>query len=116
MKSFRLIACREDGTLEQQTVELAWNTILQWESDEESMAFCFEYSRNEKPPRWVKVYTPYVSIMTLCAKKLRADRLIATELNMRLLANYHKQLYIINNFQSISLAARCRFLFICSFR
>lgn len=61
MKSFRLIACREDGTLEQQTVELTWNTILRWESDEESMAFCFEYSRNEKPPRWVKVYTPYVS-------------------------------------------------------
>lgn len=63
MKSFRLIACREDGTLEQQTVELTWNTILRWESDEESMAFCFEYSRNEKPPRWVKVYTPYVSII-----------------------------------------------------
>lgn len=62
MKSFRLIACREDGTLELQTVDLAWNTILRWESDEESMAFCFEYSRNEKPPRWVKVYTPYVSV------------------------------------------------------
>lgn len=62
MKSFRLIACREDGTLEQQTVDLAWNTIIRWESDEESMAFCFEYTRNEKPPRWVKVYTPYVSV------------------------------------------------------
>lgn len=59
--SFRLIACREDGTPETQTVELEWNTISRWESDEESMAFCFEYSRNGKSPRWVKVYTQYVS-------------------------------------------------------
>lgn len=65
MKSFRLIACREDGTLESQTVDLAWDTIQRWESDEESMSFCFEYSRNEKPPRWVKVYTPYVSIYNI---------------------------------------------------
>lgn len=65
MKSFRLIACREDGTLESQTVDLAWDTIQRWESDEESMSFCFEYSRNEKPPRWVKVYTPYVSICNI---------------------------------------------------
>lgn len=61
MKSFRLHACREDGALEAQTVELQWNTISRWESDEESMAFCFQYSRSDKPPRWVKVFTPYVS-------------------------------------------------------
>lgn len=61
MKSFRLHACREDGAMEAQTVELAWDTISRWESDDESMAFCFQYSRNEKPARWVKVFTPYVS-------------------------------------------------------
>lgn len=60
-KSFRLHACREDGTLEAQTVELGWDTATRWESDDEAMAFCFQYSRNDKPPRWVKVYTPYVS-------------------------------------------------------
>lgn len=65
MKSFRLIACREDGTLESQTVELTWDMISQWESDEESMAFCFQYSRNDKPARWVKVQTPYVSFFLL---------------------------------------------------
>lgn len=73
MKSFRLHACREDGALEAQTVELFWDTVTQWESDDEAMAFCFQYSRNDKPPRWVKVYTPYVSItfnfITLQIKK-----------------------------------------------
>lgn len=62
MKSFRLHACREDGALEAQMVELTWDTITRWESDDEAMAFCFQYTRNEKSPRWVKVYTPYVSI------------------------------------------------------
>lgn len=61
-KSFRLLACKEDGSLETQVVELAWDTINRWESDEESMAFCFQYSRNDKPARWSKVFTPYVSI------------------------------------------------------
>lgn len=60
MKRFQLIACHEDGTLETQIVDLEWDTINRWESDEESMAFCFEYSRNGKSPRWVKVFTPYV--------------------------------------------------------
>lgn len=62
MTNFRLHACREDGGLEAQTVELAWDTITLWESDDEAMAFNFQYSRNDKPPRWVKVFTPYVSI------------------------------------------------------
>lgn len=61
MKSFRLIACRDDGTMESQTVELTWDTITRWESDEEAMAFCFQYTRNDKSARWVKVFTPYVS-------------------------------------------------------
>ncbi|XP_031635857.1 sorting nexin-27 [Contarinia nasturtii] len=74
MTSFRLIACREDGSLESQTVDLMWNTILRWESDEESMAFCFEYSRNEKPPRWVKVYTPYHSYLADCFDRIVEER------------------------------------------
>jgi sorting nexin-27 len=39
ISSFKLHACREDGTLEQQTVDLKWDTILRWESDEESMRY-----------------------------------------------------------------------------
>lgn len=61
MKSFRLHACREDGSLEAQMVELTWDSITRWESDEESMSFCFQYNRPDKAARWVKVYTPYVS-------------------------------------------------------
>lgn len=61
-KSFKLHACREDGTMEAQTVELNWETIERWESDEEEMAFCFQYARPEKPLRWVKMQTPYVSV------------------------------------------------------
>lgn len=63
IQSFRLHACKEDGTLEAQTVELKWDTISRYESDEESMAFCFQYTRSDKPPRWVKVFTPYVSLI-----------------------------------------------------
>jgi hypothetical protein len=72
MKSFRLHACREDGVMEAQTVELEWDTVTRWESDEESMAFCFQYNRTDKAPRWVKVYTPYVSFSKniLCRKSI----------------------------------------------
>lgn len=36
--------------------------MQRWDTDEEGMAFCFEYARGEKKPRWVKIFTPYVSI------------------------------------------------------
>lgn len=62
MKKFQMIACHDDGSLESQIVELEWDAINRWESDEESMAFCFEYSRNGKAPRWVKIFTPYVRL------------------------------------------------------
>lgn len=60
MINFRLHACREDGALEAQSVELTWDSITQWESDDEAMAFNFQYSRPDKSPRWIKVFTPYV--------------------------------------------------------
>lgn len=62
MVGLRLHACREDGTLESQVVELRWDDVAQWEPDDEGMAFCIKYNRPEKAPRWVKIYTPYVSI------------------------------------------------------
>lgn len=36
--------------------------MQRWDTDEEGMAFCFEYARGEKKPRWVKIFTPYVSV------------------------------------------------------
>lgn len=59
--SFKLHAAKEDGTLESQVVEFDWKTITRWEIDDEAMAFCFQYTRTERPPRWLKVFTPYVS-------------------------------------------------------
>lgn len=38
-----------------------WSEMQRWDTDEEGMAFCFEYARGEKKPRWVKIFTPYVS-------------------------------------------------------
>lgn len=60
--SLKLHACREDGTLESQVVELQWDCVSLWEADEEAMAFCLKYNRPDKPPRWLKIFTPYVSI------------------------------------------------------
>lgn len=75
IKSFRLHACRDDGSLEQQTVELSWESISRWESDDESMCFCFQYSRsNQKPPRWVKVMTPYYAFMADCFDRIMEER------------------------------------------
>lgn len=63
--AFKLHAAKEDGTLESQVVEFQWSTIARWEVDEDGMAFCFQYTRQDnRPPRWLKVFTPYVSRFT----------------------------------------------------
>lgn len=75
MNGFRLHACREDGTRESQTVDLQWDTITRYESDEESMCFCFQYSRSmKKPPRWVKVFTPYHAFLADCFDRMMEER------------------------------------------
>lgn len=58
--SLKLHACREDGTLESQVVELQWDCVSLWEADDEAMAFCLKYNRPDKTPRWLKIFTPYV--------------------------------------------------------
>ncbi|XP_053345998.1 sorting nexin-27a isoform X2 [Clarias gariepinus] len=59
--SFKLHACTEDGTLE--VIAFEWSEMQRWDTDEEGMAFCFEYVRGEKKPRWVKIFTPYFTYM-----------------------------------------------------
>lgn len=44
-----------------QVIAFDWGEMQRWDTDEEGMAFCFEYARGEKKPRWVKIFTPYVS-------------------------------------------------------
>jgi hypothetical protein len=50
--------------LQSQVVEFAWTSIKEWDVDDEAMAFCFQYQRPEKNPRWVKIFTPYVSLFS----------------------------------------------------
>lgn len=47
--------------LQSQIIEFQWSDIKQWEADEEGMSFNFEYVRTGKKPRWVKVFSSYVS-------------------------------------------------------
>ncbi|XP_048450782.1 sorting nexin-27-like [Rhincodon typus] len=44
--------------------------MQRWDTDEEGMAFCFEYARGEKKPRWVKIYTPYFNYMHECFERI----------------------------------------------
>uniref|UniRef100_A0A8C6VJV2 Sorting nexin 27 n=1 Tax=Naja naja TaxID=35670 RepID=A0A8C6VJV2_NAJNA len=61
IQHFKLHACTEEGQLENQVIAFEWDEMQRWDTDEEGMAFCFEYARGEKKPRWVKIFTPYVS-------------------------------------------------------
>uniref|UniRef100_A0A668A9D4 Sorting nexin 27a n=1 Tax=Myripristis murdjan TaxID=586833 RepID=A0A668A9D4_9TELE len=67
---FKLHACTEDGTLENQVIAFEWGEMQRWDTDEEGMAFCFEYARGEKKPRWVKIFTPYFNYMHECFERV----------------------------------------------
>ncbi|XP_022538744.2 sorting nexin-27a [Astyanax mexicanus] len=67
---FKLHACTEDGTLENQVIAFEWAEMQRWDTDEEGMAFCFEYTRGEKKPRWVKIFTPYFNYMRECFERI----------------------------------------------
>uniref|UniRef100_A0AAR2LGN8 Sorting nexin 27a n=1 Tax=Pygocentrus nattereri TaxID=42514 RepID=A0AAR2LGN8_PYGNA len=67
---FKLHACTEEGTLENQVIAFEWGEMQRWDTDEEGMAFCFEYARGEKKPRWVKIFTPYFNYMHECFERV----------------------------------------------
>ncbi|KAB0802211.1 hypothetical protein PPYR_04397 [Photinus pyralis] len=66
----KLHACREDGTLESQIVQLQWDCMRQWEADDEGMAFCLRYNRPDKTPRWLKIFTPYYMYLLDCFERI----------------------------------------------
>ncbi|KAJ0066038.1 hypothetical protein NL108_001268, partial [Boleophthalmus pectinirostris] len=73
--NFKLHACTEEGTLEastatNQVISFEWGEMQRWDTDEEGMAFCFEYARGEKKPRWVKIFTPYFNYMHECFERV----------------------------------------------
>ncbi|EAW53423.1 sorting nexin family member 27, isoform CRA_a [Homo sapiens] len=67
---FKLHACTEEGQLENQVIAFEWDEMQRWDTDEEGMAFCFEYARGEKKPRWVKIFTPYFNYMHECFERV----------------------------------------------
>ncbi|XP_016142314.1 sorting nexin-27-like [Sinocyclocheilus grahami] len=70
IRHFKLHACTEDGALENQVIAFEWSEMQRWDTDEEGMAFCFEYARGEKKPRWVKIFTPYFNYMHECFERV----------------------------------------------
>ncbi|KAI5105851.1 sorting nexin family member 27 [Silurus meridionalis] len=70
IRHFKLHACTEEGTLENQVIAFEWAEMQRWDTDEEGMAFCFEYARGEKKPRWVKIFTPYFNYMHECFERV----------------------------------------------
>ncbi|XP_059802060.1 sorting nexin-27-like [Hemitrygon akajei] len=73
IQHFKLHACTEDGQLENQVIVFDWAEMHQWDTDEEGMAFCFEYIRGEKKPRWVKIFTPYFNYMHECFERVLCE-------------------------------------------
>ncbi|NXB89494.1 SNX27 protein, partial [Vidua chalybeata] len=58
------------GIPQNQVIAFEWEEMQRWDTDEEGMAFCFEYARAEKKPRWVKIFTPYFNYMHECFERV----------------------------------------------
>ncbi|XP_061039458.1 sorting nexin-27 isoform X2 [Eubalaena glacialis] len=70
IRHFKLHACTEEGQRENQVIAFEWDEMQRWDTDEEGMAFCFEYARGEKKPRWVKIFTPHFNYMHECFERV----------------------------------------------
>ena len=66
LDNLKLKACSTEGVPESQEHTFTWEMISNYEADLEEQAFTFQYSREGKEPRWVKVFSPYVSSNNVC--------------------------------------------------
>ncbi|XP_077988848.1 sorting nexin-27-like [Glandiceps talaboti] len=73
VEHLKLQACTEDGQLEDQSHTFTWDEIQRWEVDEEGMYFCFEYVKQGKRAKWVKIYTSYYNYMFDCFERIMAE-------------------------------------------
>ncbi|KAM4644377.1 sorting nexin-27 isoform 2-T2 [Amazona ochrocephala] len=70
-KSYQLQKlCEQRKMVMNQVIAFEWDEMQRWDTDEEGMAFCFEYARGEKKPRWVKIFTPYFNYMHECFERV----------------------------------------------
>lgn len=70
LQNVKLQACTVEGELESQTTTFRYDELLNWDEDEEAMAFYFEYSRSGKKPRSVRIMSPYYKYMYECAARV----------------------------------------------
>jgi len=71
--ALRLQACKVDGEPEDQVIEFAWETITQFEVEEDGTAFVFNYRRSGKPDRAVKVYSLGYIYLFECFEKIQEE-------------------------------------------
>ena len=57
-----LKACTDEGIVEDQEHTFPWDMVVHHEADVEEQAFTFQYNRENKPSRWVRIYSQYVSV------------------------------------------------------
>lgn len=62
--------------LQNQIVEFTWKTIKCWEVDETNGIFSFQFQREEKGPRSVKLHTPYVSTVNCFLLNFRGHHIL----------------------------------------
>lgn len=73
IESFKLEACNEEGRTEGQIIEFAWDSIREWEYDEEGSSFNFTYERQGKKPRTVKIFSPHFIFMFECFERIMQE-------------------------------------------
>uniref|UniRef100_A0AAY4DDW3 Sorting nexin 27a n=1 Tax=Denticeps clupeoides TaxID=299321 RepID=A0AAY4DDW3_9TELE len=90
-KSYQLQKLAEQRKMAMnQVIAFEWSEMQRWDTDEEGMAFCFEYARGEKKPRWVKIFTPYFNYMHECFERIFCELKWRKEVSLLLAVRYCK--------------------------
>lgn len=76
---FKLQACKEDGTVESQVIEFQWDDVKNYETDEEGVSFNFDYHREGKKPRTIRICTPYFMFMFECFEQVKKEMKLKQE-------------------------------------
>ncbi|KAF2358919.1 Ras-associating (RA) domain [Trinorchestia longiramus] len=60
--------------LKSQVIEFAWDSIDNYEVNEEALAFCFSFRQSAELNRWVKIFTPYSHYLADCFERVLDER------------------------------------------
>ncbi|GIY26439.1 sorting nexin-27 [Caerostris extrusa] len=73
--SFPHCSCdaRKEGHVSQ-IIDFNWDTVKEWELDDEGMSFSFKYAPPDKKPRYVKIFTPYYVFLYDCFERIQEER------------------------------------------